>query len=267
MQESPNTHDFADRNIVVTGGAGGIGLAIAKYFAARAGRVYVLDIQDQLQEDVGADIAERIFLLPTDLRDANSIASAFEHLSRQMEALHVLVNNAGVPDGYLIGSLPLDVWRTVMDVNLTAPFLCLQQALSLLRKAGSASVINIASIAGKRMSYSGGVAYTASKAGLLGFTRHAAFELARDRIRVNAVCPGLTLTPLILNTTTPLERKRAVDTIPLGSMISPGSIARAVGFLASDDSDMCTGTSIDVDGGLLVSNGVSPEAYFARRRG
>jgi NAD(P)-dependent dehydrogenase (short-subunit alcohol dehydrogenase family) len=144
--------------------------------------------------------------------------------------------------------------------------LCTQAVVEPMSTRGGGAVVNIASIAGKRISYHGGAAYTASKSGVLGFTRHAAFELGIRRIRVNAICPGPTLTPMIRRNATEAEIARTVKTIPLGRWVQPPEIASAALFFASDAAAMCTGTSIDVDGGVLVSNGSSYEDYFARRR-
>ena len=113
----------------------------------------------------------------------------------------------------------------------------------------------------------GGANYSASKAGLLGFTRHAAYELAPDKIRVNAVCPGPTATGFGGGQVPSAERKAERATkIPLGRMVEPEDIAEAVLFLASDMSRMCTGIALDVDGGVLISNDIPYEEYFARAR-
>jgi len=265
MPEDKKSFTFNKKTIVVTGGAGGIGLAIAKSFAALEAHVFTLDIHEEYIEDVPPELLKNMSHISLDLRDPTAIADAFSVVNSKSDELHVLVNNAGIGDVDLIETLPLEMWRSVMDVNLTAPFLSVQAALPMLRKAGQASIINVASIAGKRMSYNGGAAYTASKSGLLGFTRHAAYELARDGIRINAVCPGPTLTPMIMNSTSAEERDRGVQNIPLASWIEPQDIANAILFLASDASRMCTGTTIDVDGGFLISSGASAENYFARR--
>jgi len=266
VSEANKEISFKNKTVVITGGAGGIGLAVAKSFAALSARVYTLDIHEKLIEDVEAELRQNITHISLDLRDPEAIASAFATINRGSGEIHVLVNNAGIGDVDLIETLSLEKWKSVIDVNLTAPFLCVQAALPMMRKAGAASVINVASIAGKRMSYNGGAAYTSSKSGVLGFTRHAAFELARDGIRVNAICPGPVLTPMIMNSTSSEERARGVENIPLAEWIQPRDIADAILFFASDASRMCTGTTLDVDGGFLVSSGVPYDKYFERRK-
>ncbi len=124
----------------------------------------------------------------------------------------------------------------------------------------------MASIAGKRMSYSGDAAYTASKSAVLGLTRHAAFELAADGIRVNAVCPGPTLTPMITRNLGAERIAAVARTVPMGRWVQASDIANAIEFLATDASAMCTGIALDVDGGVLVSNGSAHADYFAARQ-
>jgi len=182
------------------------------------------------------------------------------------------MNCAGIGTTNTLENMPLEDWRRVIDINLSGPFYCLQRALPALKVGGArnaatggSSVINIASIAGKRISYHGGVNYTASKAGLLGLTRHAAFELAPLNVRVNAICPGPVMTPMVQATSTPAEMEKAAATIPLGRWVQPEQVADMVLFLAGPGSAMCTGASFDVDGGVLVSNGTPYSAYKARR--
>jgi NAD(P)-dependent dehydrogenase (short-subunit alcohol dehydrogenase family) len=134
-----------------------------------------------------------------------------------------------------------------------------------MKKRGGGAIVNIASVAGRRISFGGGANYTSSKAGLLGFTRHAAYELAPDQIRVNAVCPGPTATAFGGGQVPSNEQKaQRAKKIPLGRMVEPEDIADAVLFLASDRARMCTGIALDVDGGVLISNNVPYDEYFRR---
>jgi len=135
------------------------------------------------------------------------------------------------------------------------------------RKALIVGAPNPPAPSGRRISYGGGANYPASKAGLLGFARHAAYELAPEGIRVNAVCPGPTATGFGGGQVPSAERKaERARKIPLGRMVEPDDIADAVLFLASDLSRMCTGIALDVDGGVLISNDIPYEEYFARAR-
>lgn len=252
----------AQRVVAVTGGANGIGAACCRLFAARGDRVFVLDRDAEAAEALAEDLAGDFRAI--DVADRASVTKVFESIATAAGRLDVLVNSAGVEGRTLLKNLSESDWDRVLDINLKGTMLCTQAAARHMKPTGG-SVVNVASIAGKRISYSGDVAYTASKGGVLAFTRHAAFELAVDRIRVNAVCPGPTLTPMILRNLSQVRMDAVVQTVPLGRWVQPEDVAEAVAFLASPAAAMCTGTSLDVDGGVLVSNGSRYEDYFAAR--
>jgi NAD(P)-dependent dehydrogenase (short-subunit alcohol dehydrogenase family) len=256
----------ADRQVaVVTGAANGIGAACARAFATKGLRVALVDHDAENLAALAATL-EGCLAISSDVASSAAVADAFTQVIERFGRIDALVNSAGVESVWTIENMPEADWDRVLDVNLKGTMLCTQAALPGLRAAGGGAVVNIASIAGKRMSYNGGASYTASKAGVLGFTRHAAFELGIHAIRVNAVCPGPTLTPMILRNTTEAQRAAIVKIVPLARWVRPEDVAQAVLFLASDAAGMITGTALDVDGGVLVSNGSSYQDYFARRR-
>ncbi len=257
--------NMREKVVVVTGAASGIGRACAQAFALAGARVALLDRDaDALAESVKS--IEGALALVTDVAQPESIEAAIRATREAFGGIDVLVNSAGVESTFTIERMPVQEWDRVLDVNLRGVMLCTQAVVPAMDARGGGAIVNIASIAGKRISFHGGAAYTASKAGLLGFTRHAAFELGIKRIRVNAICPGPTLTPMIRRNATEAEIARTEQIIPLGRWVQPEDIASAAVFLASDAAAMCTGTSIDVDGGVLVSNGSSYQDYFARRK-
>ena len=179
----------------------------------------------------------------------------------------LLVNNAGISGSSVGDPDGLAGWHRIIAVNLRGPFNGTQAVIPHMKQRGGGAIVNIASVAGRRISFGGGANYTASKAGLLGLTRHAAYELAPDNIRVNAVCPGPTATAFGGGQIPSAERKaERARKIPLGRMVEAADIADAVLFLASDLSRMCTGIALDVDGGVLISNDIPYEEYFARAR-
>ena len=256
---------FEGKVAVVTGAASGIGAACASAFAAEGARVALFDRDAGGVASMAASLPGALAFV-VDVADKNSVKPGFDQMLAAFGALDILVNNAGIESTRTIEAMPEEDWDRVLDVNLKGAMLCTQAAVPAMRARGGGAIVNIASIAGKRISYHGGASYTASKGGLLALTRHAAFELGIDQIRVNAVCPGPTLTPMIRRNNDEETIRRTVKLVPLGRWVMPEDIAQAVLFLASDGAAMCTGTSLDVDGGVLVSNGSSYQEYFARRR-
>jgi NAD(P)-dependent dehydrogenase (short-subunit alcohol dehydrogenase family) len=139
-----------------------------------------------------------------------------------------------------------------MSVNLKGAFNCCQTVIPIMRQKGWGKIVNIASLAARRMSKLGGADYTAAKYGLVGFSHHLAFELAAHGINVNVVCPGATLTPLVESKTTAEFRTEVAAQIPLNRWVLPEDIAEATLFLASDRAAMITGVVLGVDGGQLL---------------
>jgi NAD(P)-dependent dehydrogenase (short-subunit alcohol dehydrogenase family) len=154
----------------------------------------------------------------------------------------------------------------VLAINLSGSFYCLQRMVPLLKAGVGRAVVNVASLAAKRVSYTGGVSYTAAKAGLLGLTRHAAFELASVGIRVNAVCPGPVWTAMTQRHVSEEERQKVASMVPLGDWLSPDDVAQAILFLGSPAARMITGTTLDIDGGLSLVTGASFESYQRARQ-
>ena len=259
--------DFTGKIVLVTGGGNGIGAASCRKFAAAGARVAVVDRDGGAAERVAAEISNRASGHALDVADAAAFARLADEIAQTEGGIDVLVNSAGTITRQTIAAMPVGDWDRIMAVNLRGPFNGTQAVIPHMKKRGGGAIVNIASVAGRRISFGGGANYSASKAGLLGFTRHAAYELAPDKIRVNAVCPGPTATGFGGGQAPSAEKKteRAAK-IPLGRMVEPEDIADAVLFLASDMARMCTGIALDVDGGVLISNDVPYAEYFARAR-
>jgi 3-oxoacyl-[acyl-carrier protein] reductase len=245
---------FASQAIVVTGAARGLGRAMAVAFAAEGGYVYVgftaredeaARTLAQLRE-VGGEGA----LLGFDVRQPASVASAFARVQQERGRLDVLVNNAGVARDGLFALMPADDWNQVIATNLTGSFHCASAAARLMLAEKRGAIINIASAAGLRASV-GQANYAASKGGLLAFTRSLAAELGPRGVRVNAVVPGLIAAGMgaRLDHRIVDQRKAA---IPLGRLGRAEEVARAVLFLASDESSYIVGQCLAVDGGLTL---------------
>jgi NAD(P)-dependent dehydrogenase (short-subunit alcohol dehydrogenase family) len=259
--------DLTGKVALVTGGGNGIGAACARLLAKAGARVAVIDRDVAAAAAVAAEIGGGASGHALDVSDGGAFAKLANDIAAREGGVDILVNSAGTITRQTIATMPAADWDRVIAVNLRGPFNGTQAVIPHMKKRGGGAVVNIASVAGRRISFGGGANYSASKAGLLGLTRHAAYELAPDKIRVNAVCPGPTATGFGGGQVPSAERKAArAKKIPLGRMVEPQDIADAVLFLASDASRMCTGIALDVDGGVLISNDIPYDEYFARAR-
>lgn len=248
--------ELQDKIALVTGAGSGIGQAIALRMAKEGAMVLVNDIEAESAADTVSRIMKgggRGETVQADVSTRKQALRAFQAAVEKYDSIHILVNNAGI-DGssILVKDLPSKMWDRVMSINLKGAFNCCQAVIPSMMKRGYGKIVNIASLAASRMSKLGGADYTASKYGLVGFSRHLAFELAAFGINVNVVCPGATLTPLIKSKTTKEFRTVIASQIPMGRWVSSMDIAEAVVFLASDRAAMITGVVLDVDGGQLL---------------
>jgi 3-oxoacyl-[acyl-carrier protein] reductase len=265
--------DFTGQTILVTGGGSGIGAATCRQFAASGATVHVIDRDGAAAERVAAEIGHnsRASGHALDVADGPGFAALANEVASASGGIDILVNCAGTITQKTLGTMTAAEWDRVIDVNLGGTFNGIQAVLphmkaQVVQTRGGGAIVNIASIAGRRISFGGGANYSASKAGVLGLTRHAAYELAPDHIRVNAVCPGPTATPFSGTAPSPEQKAARSRKIPLGRMVEPEDIADAVLFLAGDGAKMVTGIALDVDGGVLISNDIPYEDYFARMK-
>lgn len=215
---------------VVTGGTRGIGAAVAERLRAGGWPVATLARHGA---DVFADVA-----------DAESVAAAFAEVRERFGPVAVLVNNAGVNRDGLAIRMPIDDWRAVIDTNLTGAFHCTRQALDDMLPARWGRIVNVSSMVAERAN-PGQSNYVAAKAGLLGFTRTVAREMAKRGITCNAVTPGMIATDM-----TAEIADRVVGAIPAGHVGAPEDVAAAVGFLCSEEAAYINGATLAVDGAL-----------------
>ncbi len=252
------------RVIAVTGGSSGIGAATAALLVARGHRVISLDRAVPDATFAAAIANGRFQHIACDLAREEAVVQAFARVASEHGTIYGLVNSAGVESRHLLADMSTDAWDRVIDINLRGTMLCVREAAPHMPAGGA--IVNVASIAGKRMSYSGDAAYTASKGAVLAFTRHMAFELAGQGVRMNAVCPGPTLTPMIHRSLSAERIEAVAQTVPLGRWVSAEDVAESIAFLLSPAAAMITGSTIDVDGGMLVSNGTPYRDYVAARQ-
>jgi 3-oxoacyl-[acyl-carrier protein] reductase len=234
---------------LVTGAAGGIGAAVARGLAADG---WPVGVNYRSDADGARRVAEEIersggraLPIEADLRAEDAAAALFDAVEAHYGPVLVLVNNAGVRADGLSPQLRDEQWTNVIDTNLSAAFRTTRRALRPMLKARFGRIVNVASIVGPRAN-AGQSNYAASKAGLIGFTKTVAVEVARRGVTVNAVAPGFVETRL----TEDVSSNGLVEAIPARRVGTPEEVAACVRFLASDGAAYVTGTTLTVDGGL-----------------
>ncbi|MBS1842363.1 MAG: glucose 1-dehydrogenase [Acidobacteria bacterium] len=252
---------LAGRTAVVTGGAQGIGRAIAERFQCEGARVFIVDCDLAAGESTAAELTGRAAHLPpvtflhADLSRPQEILEIMNVIPRHSSALHILVNNGGIEIDKPFEQTSLADWESIMNVNLRGAFLMTQAALPLFPAQGGV-ILNISSIHATH-AFPNAAAYACSKAALVALTRNLALELAPRLIRVNSISPGYIDTRLwedflryVPNAAAVAKQTAALH--PLGRRGVPADIAEAAFFLASDASSFMTGTNVVVDGGITI---------------
>jgi NAD(P)-dependent dehydrogenase (short-subunit alcohol dehydrogenase family) len=259
--------DLTDKVAIVTGAGRGIGRSIAHTLASHGAHTAVVDLDQDVAEKVAQEIAEtgaKSIAVQADVSKAASVQAMVDRCVEEWGTIDILVNNAGIATTHMIQDMSEADWRRVIDVNLTGPFLCCKAVLPVMRAKGYGKIVNISSVASKRISYNAGANYTASKEGLLGFSRHLAYEVASYGINVNVICPGPTVTPMMTEVATPETLRAREKSVPRGRLATPEDQANAVLYLVSDLSAHICGVALDVDGGALLG-WYDIETYRARR--
>ncbi|WP_280155028.1 glucose 1-dehydrogenase [Piscinibacter sp. XHJ-5] len=236
-------HRLEGKVAIVSGAARGIGAAIAQAMADEGAKVVIGDVLDEEGKALAAEIGPAARYVRLDVTKPAEWAGAVEAATRTFGKLNVLVNNAGISTYGLIEHFSHSDWEKTIAINLTGGFNGIKAAIPALRSAGGGSIVNIASAAAM-LGYTGLPGYIASKWGIRGLTKAAALELARDRIRVNSVHPGIIRTPLSMSGPAP-----AVDVNPLRRAGEPSEVGHLVMYLASDESSFSTGSEFILDGG------------------
>jgi 3-oxoacyl-[acyl-carrier protein] reductase len=246
--------DLTGKVALVTGSSRGIGAAIAcalDHHGARCVVNYVADPGGRNEADaraVAADLKDPI-LLQCDVGDDAQVAAMMQQIQSQLGGLDILVNNAGILRDRSLKKITSEEWESVLRVNLTGVFNCIRHAQPILRADGR--IVNLSSLAAQ-MGFFGQSNYAASKAGVLGLTRVAARELAKERITVNAIAPGVIDTDMMRGVPEEI-RQQYLQQIPLARMGTADDIANTVLFLVSSSASYITGQVIHVNGGLYVS--------------
>jgi 3-oxoacyl-[acyl-carrier protein] reductase len=246
--------DLTGKSAIVTGGARGIGRAIALRLATQGADITFMDrgspeVAEQTRADVEA-LGRRALFVAGDVTDPDDCAAFVQAALDAHGKVDILVNNAGITRDDLVMRMGIDEWKAVLEVNLYGAFYCTKAVLRPMLRARSGRIINMSSVSGQA-GQAGQANYSSSKAGLIGLTKAVAREVASRGITVNAVAPGFIVTELTQDL--PAELQDAIRRqTPLGHFGTVDDIASAVAFLASDEAGYITGQVLAVDGGLVM---------------
>jgi 3-oxoacyl-[acyl-carrier protein] reductase len=244
---------------LITGAGQGIGEAIARLFAAEGAHVVLSARSADKLARVADEIAQAggiAHAIPADIATAAGIESLVSSTLTHFQRIDILVHNAGIFPYHPLEDMDDDSWQSVINVNLTGGFRLLKACLPGMKANGGGRILFTSSVQGNHTAVPGCAHYAASKAGLNGLIRAAAFELAKYKITVNGVEPGLVLTDGVAQALSERRRQRMADYVPLKRWGEPAEIAHAMLYLASDEAAYITGQTIVIDGGaLLPQNG------------
>lgn len=235
---------------VVTGGASGIGEYTARAMVNEGAKVVIADMNDELGIKIVQELNGNAIYVHANVTDEADVEKMIDTAISKFGKVDILVNNAGIGSLSPTADLSFGDWRNVIAVNLDGVFLVAKHAIKVMQKNGGGSIVNIASILG-HVGQAQTAAYTASKGGVVNFTRALAVEYAKENIRVNAVCPGYIDTPL-LDQLDENMKNHLISLHPIGRLGKSEEVANAILFLASDDASFVTGANLLVDGGYTA---------------
>jgi 3-oxoacyl-[acyl-carrier protein] reductase len=239
------------KTAVITGGSGGIGISIGKQLAEENYTVVLGDLRDQvfnIAKEISLQTSADVFGLNVDVTDPNSVNTFFKKIAEQTGHVDVLINNAGITRDATFRKMTYEQWDSVIKVNLYGSFNCTKEVVEDMIREGFGRIVNISSIS--RFGNRGQANYSASKAGLVGFTMTLAKELAKYGITVNAISPGIIDTDMAKTIPEPIMSD-LIRRIPEGRIGRPDEIASLVSFLISEKAQYINGETINVNGGFF----------------
>jgi meso-butanediol dehydrogenase / (S,S)-butanediol dehydrogenase / diacetyl reductase len=249
--------EFKGKSALVTGAASGIGAALTRIFVERGARVFAADLDADKVTALSRGLGPAVMPYTVDLEDPSQVEAMVHAAIEGLGGLDILVNNAGIGSLARATDLKPEEWRKVMAVDLDAAFYAARTALpTLIKRRGN--IVCTASISGMAADYRF-TAYNVAKAGLIALVRNLAVDYAEEGVRVNAVSPGYTLTPLTDPMMTPV-REAWKASVPMRRAARPEEIAEVIAFLASDRASYITGENLVVDGGKMAHTG-QPDVY------
>jgi NAD(P)-dependent dehydrogenase (short-subunit alcohol dehydrogenase family) len=248
--------NFEDKVVIVTGAAVGIGRATAIAFAEKDARVVVTDIDVEKGKQTSSLIGGDAFFIEINVANSESVKNMVKEVTKRFGRIDILVNNAGIYYQGDIIETTEEEWDKVIAVNLKGVYLCSHYVIPVMLRGNGGVVVNVASEAGL-VGIAGQVAYNASKAGVISLTKSMAVDFGRQGVRVNAVCPGTTETPMVKNALKKSkdpekERRKLEEYRPLNRLGRPEEIAAAILAMASDHLGYATGSVLSIDGGYTA---------------
>ncbi len=242
--------NLTGKTALITGATGGIGGAIAKSLHAAGATVFLTGTKQDVLNKMVQELGERAHAMPVNLSDSAAIDAMIADAESKMGKIDILVANAGVTRDGLLMRMKDEDWQAVIDINLTSTFKLVRAALRGMMKNRYGRIISVGSVVGTTGN-PGQANYCASKAGLIGFSKSLAQEVASRNITVNVIAPGFIETPMT-DVLTPDQKEKISARIPMGKMGTSGDIAAAALFLASDGAGYITGQTIHVNGGMAM---------------
>jgi NAD(P)-dependent dehydrogenase (short-subunit alcohol dehydrogenase family) len=242
---------LAGKCAAITGGAGGIGGAVAQRFAAEGARLAILDLDAEAATKMAADLGDGHFAHALDVGEETSVQTAFAAAAEALGGIDILVNTAAIAGAGTVEDMPIAEWDRMFHINLRGTFLCCRAVLPGMRHRKWGRIVNFASEVAHRGN-PGLSHYAASKAAVISFTKCLALEAVGDGIAVNTLSPGPTDTAMLAGIDEEVIEKLVNDLMPIGRLGAPEEIAAAALFLASDDAAFCVGMTLNANGGTYL---------------